>query len=157
MCSQMTAIGPPMAIAPINRVREVLQYATRQIRPEKVMMGMALYGYDWRVPYESGALASAIDNNSAQDLAIREQVPIQWDDEAASPYFHYRNRDGEDHVVWFDDALSAAAKMQLVYDFNLRGISYWTLGRSFPQNWYLLKDSFNLKKWSAKGSGKSVG
>ncbi|MCY8307118.1 hypothetical protein MOC39_20870, partial [Bacillus spizizenii] len=29
---------------------------------------------------------------------------------------------------------------------NLRGISYWKLGLSFPQNWLLLSDQFNIVK-----------
>lgn len=123
--------GPPMAVAPIDQVKAVLRYATSVIPSSKILMGMSLYGYDWRLPYvKDQTRASGISNNSAQNLALREQVPILWDAKAASPYYRYRNQDGEDHIVWFDDAMSAAAKLQLVYDFNLRGVSYWVIGKT---------------------------
>lgn len=43
--------GPPMAVAPINSVRRVLDYAVTEIPPEKVIMGIPNYGYDWALPY----------------------------------------------------------------------------------------------------------
>ncbi|HEX2953773.1 MAG TPA: LysM peptidoglycan-binding domain-containing protein, partial [Bacillota bacterium] len=42
--------GPPMAIAPINLVRRALTYALTQIPPEKILQGIPLYGYDWKLP-----------------------------------------------------------------------------------------------------------
>lgn len=136
-----------MAVAPIRQVRAVLDYATSVIPSNKILMGMSLYGYDWPQPFvKETTRAAGIDNNSAQNLAIREQVPIQWDAASASPNFRYTNQAGENHIVWFDDALSVAAKLQLVYDYNLRGVSYWVLGNEFPQGWYLLKDSFEVKR-----------
>jgi spore germination protein len=138
--------GPPMAIAPLNQVRAVLEYATSVIPSEKILMGMALYGYDWPLPYPSGRRASGISNNSAQNLAIVQQVPIQWDVASQSPYFRYRRADGTEHEVWFDDAMSVLIKFQLIYDMNLRGVSYWVLGNEFPQAWYLMADTFQIRK-----------
>lgn len=138
--------GPPMAVAPLKQVRAVLDYATSVISPEKIQMGMALYGYDWKLPYVKGSTrAAGLSNNTAQNLAVTVQVPIEFDEVSASPFFHYR-MEGEDHIVWFEDALSADIKFRLVEEYQLRGISYWTLGNSFPQNWYLLEDKFYVKK-----------
>lgn len=36
--------GPPMPVAPADRVKEVLEYATGVIDPKKILMGMSLYG-----------------------------------------------------------------------------------------------------------------
>ncbi len=44
------------------------------------------------------------------------------------------------------DARSIQAKFNLIKQFNLRGIMYWNLGLSFPQNWLLLTDNFNVRK-----------
>jgi spore germination protein len=117
-----------MAIAPYDDVRAVLKYATSVITPSKILMGMSLYGYDWQIPWEKGRLASGISNNSAQNLAQEQQVPIVWDSASVSPSFRY-NASQSEHEVWFDDALSAAAKLNLVYEFGLRGVSYWVLGK----------------------------
>ncbi|GMA51708.1 hypothetical protein GCM10025857_30650 [Alicyclobacillus contaminans] len=135
-----------MAIAPINQVRAVLNYATSVIPSTKILMGMALYGYDWPLPHPQAGRASGLSNKSAQNLALDQQVPIEWHVAEASPSFRYRGSEGNERVVWFEDALSAAAKLQLVYDYNLRGISAWVLGNEFPQLWHLVRDSFTARK-----------
>jgi spore germination protein len=37
-------------------------------------------------------------------------------------------------------------KYGLVYEYNLRGVSFWVLGNSSPQTWYLADDLFDIKK-----------
>lgn len=44
--------GPPMAVAPLNQVRRVVDYAVSRIAPEKIDLGIPNYGYDWLLPYE---------------------------------------------------------------------------------------------------------
>jgi spore germination protein len=134
-----------MAVAPIDKVRQVIEYATSVIAPEKIMMGVSLYGYDWTLPFEKGKRASGLSNNAAQNLAVTMQVPIEFDAKSASPFFRYTEA-GEDHIVWFDDALSIDMKFRLLEEYNLRGFSYWVLGNSFPQNWHLLVDRYQVKK-----------
>ncbi|WAH43270.1 glycosyl hydrolase family 18 protein [Alicyclobacillus fastidiosus] len=136
-----------MAVAPVDQIRAVLDYATSVIDPSKILMGVSLYGYDWPLPYVPGKTrASGLSNNDAQNLAIAEQSPIQWDRVSASPHFNYMAGTTE-HSVWFDDAQSAAIKLSLVDEYGLRGISAWVLGNEFPQLWYLLGDEFTVKKY----------
>lgn len=135
-----------MAIAPVNQVRAVLDYATSVIDPAKILMGISLYGYDWPLPFEKGTTrASGISNNAAQNLAISEQSPIHWDVTSESPYFEY-TAGSTKHRVWFDDALSAAIKLSLMDEYGLRGASLWVLGNEFPQLWYLMKDNYEIRK-----------
>lgn len=44
--------GPPMAVAPIHKVREVVEYALTRIPAEKINLGIPNYGYDWPLPYK---------------------------------------------------------------------------------------------------------
>lgn len=46
--------GSPMAVSPLNLMRQVMQYAISVVPKEKIMMGMPLYGYDWTLPYVRG-------------------------------------------------------------------------------------------------------
>ena len=43
-----------MAVAPINMVRKVVEYAVSEIPPEKIILGIPNYGYDWPLPFERG-------------------------------------------------------------------------------------------------------
>lgn len=49
--------GPPLAIAPINEVQRVLNYAITVIPRNKILMGIPLYGRDWKIPWMKRWLA----------------------------------------------------------------------------------------------------
>lgn len=102
--------GPPMAVAPINKVREVVDYAVTRIAPAKIDLGIPNYGYDWTLPYVRGtSAAKVIGNVEAVQIAVSAGVPIQFDEVAMSPYFRYE-KDGLEHEVWFEDVRSIREK-----------------------------------------------
>lgn len=139
--------GPPMAVAPINKVREVVNYAVTEIPTEKINLGIPNYGYDWELPFVSGrSRARTIGNVEAVQLAINYGVPIQYDEMAQSPYFHYINSEGHQHEVWFEDARSIQAKFNLIKEYGIRGIGYWQIMQLFRANWLLLERMFVLEK-----------
>ncbi len=138
--------GPPMAVAPVHRVREVVEYAVTEIPPEKIMLGIPNYGYDWPLPYERGVTrAQSIGNVEAVQIAVRQRAEIQFDTMAQSPYFRYVS-EGVRHEVWFEDVRSLQAKFDLIKEFGLRGAGYWQLMRWFRANWLLLEDNFAIQK-----------
>jgi spore germination protein len=113
----------------------------------KIMMGQNLYGYDWTLPYvQGGKFAKALSPQAAIDLARSVNAAIQYDYTAQAPHFSYWDNQGKHHIVWFEDARSIQAKFDLVKELGLRGVSYWKLGLSFPQNWLLIDDNFNVVK-----------
>jgi spore germination protein len=138
--------GPPMAVSPIGPVKEVLEYAVTEIPSQKILMGQNLYGYDWTLPYQPGTQARAVSPQQAIELAAKYNVAIQYDYTAQAPFFNYTDENGRQHIVWFEDARSIQAKFNLLRELNLRGMSYWKLGLSFPQNWLLIVENFNVTK-----------
>ncbi|MFR0923788.1 MAG: hypothetical protein ACLSGI_03530 [Butyricicoccaceae bacterium] len=40
------ALSAPMAVAPINKVEQVVRFAVSQVPPDKLFMGIPNYGYD---------------------------------------------------------------------------------------------------------------
>ncbi|ADI25088.1 spore coat protein [Geobacillus sp. GHH01] len=139
--------GPPMPVSPIGPVRRVLEYAISEMPAGKILMGQNLYGYDWTLPYvPGGPYAQAISPQQAIALAAKYNVAIEYDTEAQAPHFRYRDENGREHEVWFEDARSIQAKFNLVKELGLRGVSYWKLGIDFPQNWLLIADQFTVVK-----------
>lgn len=134
----------PQAVAPINKVRQVVEYAITEIPVNKINLGIPNYGYDWPLPYEQGVTkASTIGNVQAVQLAIEHGAVIGFDETAQSPYFNYIEN-GVEHEVWFEDVRSMQAKFNLVKEFSLRGMGYWQLMRLFLANWILLNDEFQI-------------
>lgn len=134
-----------MSVQPIDEVRKVLQYAVSEIPSEKVIMGMPNYGYDWTLPYTRGTAASSIGFTAALDTAVRNNSEILYDEKSQTPYFYYTDN-GTRHVVWFDDAKSIDAKLRLVDEFDLAGVSYWTINRCFIPNWEIVQNLFEVVK-----------
>ena len=132
-------------IAPINKVREVVDYAVTRIDPAKIDLGIPNYGYDWTLPYVRGvSAAKTIGNVEAVQIAVSAGVPIQFDEVAMSPYFHYE-KDGLEHEVWFEDVRSIREKFSLLPAYGLRGMGYWQIMRLFRANWLLLSDTFQIQ------------
>lgn len=139
-------MGPPLAVSPINSVRQVLDYAVTEIPPEKILMGVPNYGYDWTLSYKPGTMAQTITNVGAVDLARQVGATIQYDKTSQAPYFYYYDKSGKQHVVWFEDARSIDAKLRLVNEYGLAGVSYWTINRFFPQNWLVQDSLYDVDK-----------
>lgn len=138
------AYGPAMAVAPINKVRQVLDYAVSVIPPAKIHLGIPNYGYDWTLPFVQGySKAVTLGNVEAVQLAVSQNVPIQFDEIAQSPYFFY-TKDTVTHEVWFEDVRSLQAKFNLINEYGLRGMSYWNIMQYFRANWLLAADTFIL-------------
>ena len=139
--------GEAQAVAPINNVRQVLEYALTRIDANKIFLGIPNYGYDWTLPYVKGeSRADSISNIEAIQLAVRYNVPIQYDETAQSPYFNYTDEQGRVHEVWFEDVRSIQKKFELINEKNLRGAGYWNLMRPFQQNWSLLNYMFEVRQ-----------
>ncbi|TDK58131.1 LysM peptidoglycan-binding domain-containing protein [Bacillus salipaludis] len=139
-------LGPPQAISPLNQIRRVLDYAVSVIPRNKIFMGFQIYARDWLLPHVQGQEAETFSQQDAIRRAIQYNVDILYDPIAQSPYFRYTDGQGRNHEVWFEDARSAQAKFDTAKDYGLRGISYWTLGYPYPQNWLLLEDNFFIRK-----------
>ncbi|PNV61430.1 glycoside hydrolase [Clostridium sp. chh4-2] len=138
--------GPPMPVAPIENVHRVLEYAVTQMPPDKIFLGIPNYGYDWPLPYkEKMTRAVSITNEQALELAWKYGRSIEYDNSAQTPFFQYTDG-GVRHEVWFEDARSIQAKLELVAEYGLKGAGYWNLMRPFTQNWCLLDSLYKIRQ-----------
>ena len=124
--------GPPLPVSPINSVRSVLDYGVSQIPAEKILMGMSNYGYDWKLPFVQGeSKAEKLTNYQALARAEYYGVSVEYDEEAQAPFFTYTAPDGSGHIVWFENEQSWLARLALVSEYSLAGISIWNVMHIF--------------------------
>ena len=120
--------GEPQPVSPIANVRKVLEYAVTEIPPEKILMGLNNYGYDWTLPFVAGeSRAEKLTNYQAQARAEYYGVPVQWDEEAMAPFFTYTDGAGREHIVWFENEESWKARLGLVSELGLAGVGIWNI------------------------------
>jgi len=126
--------SPPGSVASIPWVTSILDYALATIPPQKIYMGIPLYGYDWS---ERGG-AQVIGYQRAIELARRHGAPLQWDTVQHSTYFRYETR-GVRHTVYFEDPRSLRDKLDLAVQKGVRGVALWEMNLSYPSAWDVLQ------------------
>jgi spore germination protein len=140
--------GDPGPVAPLVSSERWGQYSVRasfealieQVGPanrHKLVMGNPLYGYDWpsvsdEVPGERRANATAVLWRDAEDKAA--MYGRQWDDAAKVPYYLYQDEGGW-RQVFYDDAESLGAKLDLAHELGIGGSGVWALGYQSESFW----------------------
>lgn len=132
--------GPAMAVAPINKVREVIDYAVTEIPREKIDLGIPNYGYDWTQPFVRGeSKAVTIGNVEAIQIAIQNGSEILFDEVSQTPFFSYV-AEGRTHEVWFEDVRSIQAKYNLIREYGLHGFGCWQIMQLFRAMWIMAQE-----------------
>lgn len=126
----------PGPIAPINWVSDVIAFARTQIPAAKIMQGVPLYGYDW-----VGQRGSELVWRDAMALAATYGVPVSWDTATSSPWFQYTVKTTQ-HTVWFENAASVAAKLDVANTYDIGGVTIWRLGGEDPDTWPTVRAQF---------------
>src|SRR3990167_3005145 len=120
-------------IASVGWVESIINYAlSLDIPPEKLFLGIPLYGYKWQA--DSDKNAEGLTFAQIQKTIATNQVEIQWDETFKSPYFEYE-RGRSEYIVWFENAQSVSEKMTLADKKGLGGVNFWRLGDEDPQIW----------------------
>jgi spore germination protein len=137
----------PSSIFPVDFLRGLLDYAVSIIPSELIFLGITTLGYDWTLPFVPGATeATVITNENAVLIAAENNIPIQFNGAAQSPYFYYMDSSGITHVIWFKDARSFDARAALAGEYNLQGLSLWTVMRFDAQMWLIINNQYYIER-----------
>lgn len=119
----------------------------RVLDTRKVLLGISNYGYDWSIPFPGSYLpAQMISNDDAERQAKERGAAIQYDDRSKTPFYLYQDSTGIEHIVWFENEESLKSKLQIVDEFDLGGISIWTIMDPFPAGIKAIRDSAPVLK-----------
>lgn len=129
--------GESGPIASLPWVQQVLDYAVKTIPKEKILMGIAAYGYDW-----SAAGSRTVLWNRADALAAR-YGGASWNDQYSSPYLIYYDENGNRHEVWFENKFSLRLKLDLVNSYDIAGIAFWRMGFEDATFWQAVSGKFS--------------
>ena len=128
------------AIAPLDWVNQVLDYAATTVAPEKTYLGVHFYGYDWR-----GRNAEGLEWRQIQARLQSQNAEVQRN-EAGEAWFQYDA--GGNHTVYFTDAqaLDERLSIRLAAHPQLAGIAIWRIGGEDPDNWAVIRKQLAKNK-----------
>lgn len=121
-------------VASLPWVEGVIKYAVTVIPPNKLLLGISAYGYDW---WDGGS--KTVKFNSANSLISSVNAVVQWEDNMQVPYFKYY-KNGTYHEVWYENLQSLSAKLDLVKKYSLGGIGIWKLGYDDESFWSTIRE-----------------
>jgi len=150
-------IGPVSPIeGPGIDVTETIKDFLTVTPPNKIILGVPYYGYNWLVEEESkyAKRVEGSDKNGFSEAQSYEDVlttilevspEIKWNEEGKSPYFTYVSPE-TDHLrtTYYENADSLGYKYELVHRYNLAGVGIWALGYDggYTELWNLLYEYF---------------
>lgn len=118
------------------------RYAVSVSGPNKVELGIAAYGYDWK-----GKVGETITWDMLQELQ-KKGVKVTRDEETAELTARYTDpKDGQPRELWFCDAGSYRPKYDLIRKYKLAGMAIWRFGAEDPRFWQDVKAFKYAKNW----------
>ncbi len=127
---QHWATASPGPIASYGWVAQVADYAEHRIPPQKIMLGIAAYGYDW----SGGGRARAVRETDIPALVQAHGGQLQWSSADQEAYYTY-TADGQKHVVWVEDDRAVQARVALAQKLGFLGVAVWRLGQEDDGFW----------------------
>ncbi|ABO49185.1 glycoside hydrolase, family 18 [Desulforamulus reducens MI-1] len=125
--------GTPGPVASLSWVQSVLDYAVSQMPSQKILLGLAGYGYDW-----SNAKTRTIKWKDINSIVQQTGAQVRWDNASSTPYFYYWNG-SQKHEVWFENKYSLGIKMGLVKSYKLGGVGFWRMGFENDSFWETIR------------------
>ncbi|MBX6377700.1 MAG: glycoside hydrolase family 18 [Clostridia bacterium] len=131
----------PGAVAPLRWVEDMVKTALRVTRPDRVILGLAAYGYDWKVGVPEEARVLPLKQIAEVELVRRARefgARVQRTD-TGIPHYTYTDGQGIRHEVWYEDARAIVPKMQLAKRYGLHGVSIWRVGYEDRDYWEAIR------------------
>lgn len=128
--------GGPGPIAAHDWVTESVERALAIIPPEKLILGIANYGYDWTVD-PAGTPAQNVGYKQLVQLAGAMSAKPAMEQASKNMRFGYKDAQGQKHEVWFLDQNTFWNQQRLVQQHGLLGASLWRPGLEDPALWSL--------------------
>jgi len=106
---------------------------------DKVVMGIANYGYDWpeKPKNKPQPTAQAVTFQQGVVTAEESEADIDFDSDSLNPHYSYEDEKNVVHNVWMLDGVTAYNELRAAERVGVRGTALWRLGMEDPSIWYI--------------------
>jgi spore germination protein len=138
----------------------VVDFTRSNMPARKISLGVPLYGYHWiaLAAGEKPVEAAFVQDNAgpavkkwkgrSSTYPVTAEViaknPPEWSDSERAHRVTFADAEGQ-HELWYEDARSIGAKLELAASQKLTGISAWSLGQEDPAVWELLARDYRIR------------
>jgi cellulose synthase/poly-beta-1,6-N-acetylglucosamine synthase-like glycosyltransferase/spore germination protein YaaH/peptidoglycan/xylan/chitin deacetylase (PgdA/CDA1 family) len=124
-------------------IEAVVDNIAAKVPSEKLVLGMAAYGYDWTA---KGNDNESLSYNEALSVASDTQADISFDEDTYNLSYAYEDDDQVVHQVYFTDAATTFNVMRFGAEYGLAGYGLWRLGSEDDRIWqFYNKDMMHSK------------
>lgn len=114
----------PGPIAPVSWVRDILAYATKKIPPEKIWLGVNLYGYQWSSDRTIAFTYTTAKNSIIDSTNINHTYSM----DTGEGYAEFGCDDGFLCKAYFQLPEGIKLKREIAKEYKIAGVAYWRLG-----------------------------
>ena len=129
----------PGPIAPQDWFLKNIENMVKLVPPEKIVMGIANYGYDW--PAKSKGVphpvAQSVTFQQGVMTAVESGSDILLDPDSLNLHYSYEDDNNQTHTVWMTDGISAYNELRASERAGVQGTALWRLGMEDPSIWYI--------------------
>ena len=126
--------GEPGPVASEPWFEEQLNQILKVLPPEKTVIAMGGYGYDWIIGEQGG---TEVSHGDAMAAAQANHGVIECDPKLKNPVLRYK-LDGKQHETWFLDGVTGMNQIFDARTWGFRGVALWRLGGEDPALWQVL-------------------
>ncbi|MGC2333619.1 MAG: glycosyltransferase [Candidatus Acidiferrales bacterium] len=127
----------PGPIAPQDWFVRNIDNMVKLVPPDKLIMGIATYGYDWPVKTKNGPqpVAQAISFQQGVVTAVESGSDVLYDPVSFNLHYSYDDENNHAHNVWMLDGVTAYNELRAAERAGVRGTAMWRLGLEDSSMW----------------------
>jgi len=127
----------PGPIAPQDWFVRNIENMVKLVPPDKLIMGVANYGYDWpaKSKREPHPPAQAVTFQQGVITAVESESDILFDPDSLNLHYSYEDENNRVHNVWMLDGVTAYNELRAAERAGVRGTALWRLGMEDPSIW----------------------
>jgi len=121
----------PGSISSLYFVEKAIDDAMKEVSSEKIVVGVAAYGFDW----VKGSPATRLTYQGLISKANELNEPVVFNYSQSDLTLKYNDDNGLLHEMHCNDAAGIFNTMRTAHDFNAAGVSLWFLGSEDDRIW----------------------
>lgn len=137
----------PGDVASQHWMEKATDWAAKNIPNDKLVLGLANYGYDWA----DGGDCNTVSYDQTIANAYGANATLLFDDDTYNLHYSYTDDDNVKHQVYFTDAATIFNNMRFGTTYHLAGFAMWRLGTEDSRVWnFYGKDLAweQVKRWN---------